>query len=138
MSLEKPKPLTEQQIKQTESRILSDAEFIKDGAKIKASRRLDLTADQLENAKQKMEGPYFEEININGIEFRVSWDEWDNYYTIYFPQLNPTEQVIRIGKNRETAKQVFDFVCQEAERINDVNELHNKALDFINNVSLSQ
>lgn len=73
---------------------------------------------------------------INGIDIRVGWDRGYDDYTIYFPQIelgeedSPPDQVIRITRRPEVAKQVFDFAVEKSKEINDVNKLYRAVEKF--------
>lgn len=73
---------------------------------------------------------------INGIDIRVGWDRGYDDYTIYFPQIElgqedgPPDQVIRITRRPEVAKQVFDFAVKKSKEINDVNKLYRAVEEF--------
>ena len=146
MGFETFKPLTEEEKEKTKSRMVSDADLVKGGAEIRDDGSLEVTNDQIRNAKQEMEseqGHYLEKASINGVDFSVGWDNGYRDYTIYFPQIEfgenayeqgVSDQVLRISENREIAKKVFDFVNQEAQRESDVYKLYKKTEDFIYNL----
>lgn len=146
MGFETFKPLTGEEKEKTKSRIISDANLIEGGAEIRDDGSIEVTKNQIKDAKQEMEseqGHYLEQASVNGIDFSVGWDNGYRDYTIYFPQIeigekayeqNVPDQVIRISKNREKAKKVFDFIKQEAQQEGDVYKLYKKAENFIHNL----
>ncbi|MBW6441475.1 hypothetical protein K0B04_01020 [Patescibacteria group bacterium] len=71
---------TEEQIKETESRIISDADLIKGGAEIKKDGRLEITRKQYESALEEMEkeiddSKWLQVINVNGIDYYLGLEK---------------------------------------------------------------
>lgn len=64
------------------------------------------------DSKAEKDTRYREERNINGVHFRVEWDDGYQEYAIYFPDLKTGEEgvpdnLLRISGNVEHAKQVL-------------------------------
>lgn len=87
---------------------------------------------------------YHQQAEVNGIKFTVGFDPSYQDYVLYFPQIEidvtgesnrPADQLFRIDNDPEKAKQVFEYVAQEANKVSDVYELFNKALDFSENLN---
>lgn len=84
---------------------------------------------------------------VNGIEISVAWSDMDKDYTIYFPQIEFGEaasekgvhdQIIRIGRRPEAAKQVFEYAANLAQTESDVYALYRKVEDFIRNLPIAE
>ena len=79
---------------------------------------------------------YLERTNVNGIDISVGWDRGYDDYTIYFPQIELGkeegiyDQVIRLTRKTEVAKQVFDFATKEAEKTKNVYDLFRSVEKF--------
>ncbi len=65
--------------------------------------------------------PYGEKATVNGIDLHVGWDQGNDSYTIYFPQIKLGkaaseqgiyDQIVVIGSKPEAAKQVFDYATK--------------------------
>lgn len=85
----------------------------------------------------KPEKPYYEKATVNGVEIIVTWyDDSSKDYEIYFPQIkfgadpDVYDQVIRISRKPEVAKQVFDYATKLAETESDVYEIYKKVSKF--------
>src|SRR3989344_3526116 len=85
--------LSNEEMENTESRMLSDAELIKGGAKIKEDGRLEVTKSQVGTAEfdhkkeimESLRGENYEDATeVFGRPMRVRWDEDYNEYTLYF------------------------------------------------------
>jgi hypothetical protein len=139
MGFETPEPFTDEQKKQTKSRMESDARLMN----VKDDGSLETSKEMVEEARLEMEnekGHYLEKTNVNGIDISVGWDRGYSEYTIYFPQIiadeqaskkGVSDQVLRINKDQKNAKKVFDFASQEALNEKDVYKLYLKAEGFI-------
>ncbi|OGI26042.1 MAG: hypothetical protein A3J76_05525 [Candidatus Moranbacteria bacterium RBG_13_45_13] len=104
--------LNENEQWKTEQRILSDAELIKTGARIKEDGRLEVANDQIEKMKEDPEsrfGKWGETKEYQGekVRFSVRWVDYDNRYEIYIPDI---EKVIGLGTDREFAERIYNFV----------------------------
>lgn len=76
---------------------------------------------------------------INGVEIIVEWDERYDDYVIYLPDINLGreakdqgiyDQVIRITRKPDVAKQVFDYARQLAEKEPDPYKIYKKIEDI--------
>lgn len=73
---------------------------------------------------------------INGIEIVVEWDKDYDDYVIYLPQIefgkeeDIHDQVIRLTRKPEVAKQIFDFATKEAEKTKSVYDLFRSVEKF--------
>lgn len=118
MSLEKPIILSEDEQRKTAQRILSDAELIKGGAKIKEDGRLEVKDKQIEKMKEDPESRFrkwgeTKEYNGEKVPFSVQWVEYPGYegYEIYIPDVkNPINQIVGLGRDREFAERIYNFV----------------------------
>ena len=91
---------------------------------------------------EKKTGPdtsFYEASKVNGTEVSVGWDRIYGDYTIYFPQIEVNEeahehgvhdQVIRLTRRPEVAKQVYDKAVELAEQTTDVYELYKQIKTF--------
>lgn len=69
------------------------------------------------NAEKALNG-FRAKKTVNGVEISVAWSPVlsDQGYTIYLPQIEDGEkQVIRLGKNPEVARNIFEQACNVAE-----------------------
>ena len=66
---------------------------------------------------------YGERATVNGVDISVGWDQGNDGYTIYFPQIKLGkaaseqgiyDQIIVIGSKPEAAKQVFEYAAKVA------------------------
>ena len=83
---------------------------------------------------------YHEQTTVNGIEISVGWDRGYDDYTIYFPQIElshawenepgVSDQVIRITRKPEVAKQIFDFAAKKAGEVKNVYDLYREVNKF--------
>lgn len=146
------KPPTEEEIEKNKIRYESDNALEKGGAERRreTDSSLRLTEKQIAIARDEMEnkdtGYYYENTNINGINIIIRWDNGYQGYTIYFPDIKfggnlvklygITDQIIRIGKNKETAKEVFDYACEEAKHVRSGSpyKLYQEVSEFIFNL----
>ena len=92
-------------------------------------------------AKQER-GPdksYHEATTVNGVEISVGWDNGYDDYTIYFSQIQLGEesskkgvydQVIRLTRRPEVAKQVFDYAVARAQLTSDLHEIFKKVEEY--------
>jgi hypothetical protein len=93
-----------------------------------------------EQTKEKGLGKsYSEKATVNGVEISVRWDREYEDYTIYFPQIELGEkasekgvfdQIIRITRRPEVAKQVFDYASKLAQTESDVYKIFKQVEDF--------
>jgi hypothetical protein len=73
---------------------------------------------------------------VNGVDIVVKWDEGYDDYVIYLPQIELGkeegiyDQVIRLTRKPEVAKQVFDFATKEAEKTKNVYDLFRSVEKF--------
>lgn len=75
---------------------------------------------------------FHEASTVNGIQISVSWDHGYGDYTIYLPQIDLSEsrkhgvsdQVLRLTRRPEVAKQVYDKAVELAKTTPDVYELY--------------
>ena len=73
---------------------------------------------------------------VNGVEIVVEWDEGYDDYVIYLPQIElgkeegVHDQVIRLTRKPEVAKQIFDFATKEAEKTKNVYNLFRSVEKF--------
>lgn len=100
------------------------------------------TLDEFQFKKEAESGKdYYEKINVNGTEISVGWDTGYDNFTIYFPQIEVgakqgvEDQAIIIADQAETAKQVFDYAVQLAEKETDIYEIYKKVRAFVKKVS---
>lgn len=87
---------------------------------------------------------YHNKETVNGIEISVAWSDMDKDYTIYFPQIDLAgavsektrvyDQIIRIGRQPEAAKQIFEYAANLAQTEPDVYTVYRKVEDFIRNL----
>ncbi len=90
--------------------------------------------------ERKDQKAYREQTNVRGIDISVGWDRGYDDYTIYFPQIEigieggVPDQVIRISRKPEIAKQVFNFAAKKAEEAKDVYELYRAVEKFSRNL----
>jgi hypothetical protein len=82
---------------------------------------------------------YHEATTVNGVDISVGWDNGYNDYTIYFPQIQIDEessekgvydQVIRLTRRPEVAKQVFDYAVVQAKLTSDLHEIFKKVEEY--------
>ena len=90
-------------------------------------------ADEQESKK------YREATTVNGVEISVGWDNGYDDYTIHFPQIQLGEessekgvydQVIRLTRRPEVAKQVFDYAVARAQLTSDLHEIFKKVEEY--------
>jgi len=89
--------------------------------------------------KQQDRKAYREQTTVNGIRINVAWDSGYRDYTLDFPQIDlgyATKnepgvcQAMRITRNPEIAKQIFDFAVKKAGEINNVYDLYREVKKF--------
>jgi hypothetical protein len=102
----------------------------------------ELDESKMQEAQTKEKGldkSYQEKTTVNGVEISIHWDSRYDDYTIYFPQIEigwaarergVDDQVIRISRKREVAKQVFDEALKLAQTESDVYEVYKKVEAF--------
>jgi|GEM_PF-6976488 len=83
---------------------------------------------------------YREQTEVNGVKIEVRWDDTNNDYLIYFPQIDIGDenrergiydQVIRMGQDQKSVKEVFEFAKEVAERFGDVYEVYPRVEGYI-------
>lgn len=81
-----------------------------------------------------------EKETVNGVEISVGWDDGYGDYTIYFPQIDISDevrergiadQVIRISESAEDAKKVFEYAKGLAERGESIEVIYKKVEEYI-------
>jgi hypothetical protein len=92
------------------------------------------------NPEQQDNKAYNEQTNVNGIDIDVHWDGGYRDYVIYFPQIdlshawknekNVDDQVLRLTRKPEVAKQVFDFAAKKANEVKNVYDLYREVNKF--------
>jgi hypothetical protein len=92
------------------------------------------------NPEQKDNKKYEEQTNVNGIDIDVHWDNGYRDFVIYFPQIdlshawekekNVSDQVLRLTRKPEVAKQVFDFAVKKAGEVKNVYDLFREVNKF--------
>ncbi|MBI4249989.1 hypothetical protein HY622_00145 [Candidatus Uhrbacteria bacterium] len=83
---------------------------------------------------------YHDRAVVNGVEIEVRWDDTNNDYLIHFPQIDIGDEnrqrgiydnVIRMNQDPNSAKEVFEFAKEVAERFSDVYEVYPRAEGYI-------
>lgn len=92
------------------------------------------------DGKGKEGKPFFGEKEVNGIIINVRWESESQDYEIYFPQIqlgnteNVPDQVLRITRDAEVAKKVFDRACELALQEPNVYKLYKAIQEFSRNL----
>ncbi len=64
--------------------------------------------------------------SVNGVDYQISWIDRDDDYEIYFPQLGPDNQIIRLSDDAEEANTASERIKSMAEEGMDAEEIHAK------------
>lgn len=93
-----------------------------------------------EEVEEEPDRSYNEQTTVNGVEISVGWDSSYDNYAIYFPQIQigkvasekgVDDQVLRINRRPEVAKQIFDYASKLAQTESDVYKIYKQTNDFL-------
>ncbi len=109
--------------------------------KVKSKTNTDMGFESMPSAGEKF---YDEEI-VNGTEIMVGWSAAYGEQTIYFPQIDtihayeegPHDSTIRIGKDAEVAKKVFEYAKEQAAREKDIHNIYKRVYEYVQEIKRS-